>query len=199
MNFLAHAFLSPGTPGVMEGNVLADWVKGRARLTYPAGVRAGFELHQRIDGFTDTHAAPARCAQLLEERWGRYAGILVDVFFDHVLAAEWGAYARGPLEEFTAGVYGRLLAARTWLPEGVQFGIHAMTADDWLTGYATLDGIRLALTRMSVRLQGRGHPIELAPAADDLYTQRAVFGKAFAQFFPELRAHAAAREWGAAA
>ena len=73
--------------------------------------------------------------------------------------------------------------------ERAQWAVHALLADDWLTLYASLDGMALALTRLSARLNMRGHGIELAPAVADFADHRAAFHQAFHEFFPQLRRH----------
>jgi len=187
MNLLAHALLSPEEPEVLFGNLTADWVKGRARLALPAGVRRGMALHQVIDGFTDTHAVVERCAGLLEPAWGRYAPILVDVLFDHVLSVDWAAYCGEAREAVIARSYAALKAHREVLPERARYAAEMLLADDWLSCYATLDGMALSFTRMSARLQARGHEVELAPAVEDFRRHREAFHAGLREFWPELR------------
>jgi acyl carrier protein phosphodiesterase len=155
-------------------------------------MQAGLELHGRIDRFADAHPGMHMAAAALEERWGRYSPVLADVFFDHILAAAWSEHSRIPLPAFTRRVYDVLLSTTTLLPERATHAVCAMIADDWLTSYATLDGMRLALTRMSARLR---HGIELAPAVDDFHHARPVFERAFASLFPALRRHVAMPQW----
>ncbi len=68
MNLLAHALLSPADPGILIGNLTADWIKGRARNALPRDLRAGIALHRQIDAFTDTHALVEQCSELLTGR-----------------------------------------------------------------------------------------------------------------------------------
>ena len=189
MNLLAHALLSPDEPAVMAGNLTADWVKGRARLGLPEGVRRGMALHQRIDAFTDAHPLVAQCAALLEPRWGRYSPVLVDLFFDHVLSVNWGRWSGRARAELIAAAYAALRGHLHVLPERAQWAVNALLADDWLTLYASLDGMALTLTRLSGRLNMRGHGIELAPAVADFAAHRAAFHQVFHEFFPQLRRH----------
>jgi acyl carrier protein phosphodiesterase len=185
MNFLAHALLSPEDPEVLVGNLTADFIKGKARQALAPKVREGLALHQRIDAFTDTHHRVANCALAFEPRWGRYAAVLVDVFFDHVLARRWTEYHGETLGEFVAGVYGTLAAHRQGLPPRAQLATAYMMRDDWLGSYATIEGIRVALERMTRRLR---HDIDLAPAATDLAENLGLVEGAFVPFFGELRA-----------
>jgi acyl carrier protein phosphodiesterase len=190
MNLLAHALLSPphAPAGVLVGNLTADWVKGKARHELPEDLRVGVTLHRRIDAFTDTHPLVDTCAALLEPNWGRYAPVLVDIFFDHVLSAEWHQYADEPRGPFIARTYAALRAHLHLLPPRAQYGANALLADDWFTCYATLDGIALSLSRLSKRLD---HGVELAPAVRDFAAHREAFHRAFAEFFPLLRQHVA--------
>jgi len=189
MNLLAHALLSPDDPAVLAGNLTADWVKGRARLGLPADVRRGMALHQRIDAFTDAHPLVGQCAALLEPRWGRYSPVLVDLLFDHVLSVDWPRCAARERPALIAAAYAALRNHVHLLPAKAQWAVQALLADDWLSCYASLDGIALALTRMSARLNARGHGIELAPAVADFAAHRAAFHQAFHEFFPQLRRH----------
>jgi acyl carrier protein phosphodiesterase len=187
MNLLAHALLTPPHHDeLLVGNLTADWIKGRARHQLPPNIQQGFTLHRRIDNFTDTHPLVESCAQKLDrnERWSRYSSVLIDIFFDHLLASHWHLYSHQPLPQFTSHVYTTLNAYRHLLPDRANFAISALIADDWFATYPTLDGIRLTLTRMSNRLR---HGIQLAPAVEDLAAHYNFFNDAFQNFFPQLQ------------
>jgi acyl carrier protein phosphodiesterase len=187
MNLLAHALLSPADPLVLVGNLTADWVKGRARRALPEGMQAGMELHGRIDAFTDTHPIVVACGELLAPAWGRYSPVLVDVLFDHVLSVQWERWCGRPRERVIAEAYAALRAHLHVLPPFAHWAANALLADDWFSCYATLDGIAACLTRMSARLNARGHDIELAAAVSDFRRQEGAFHDAFREFFPALR------------
>lgn len=195
MNFLAHAVLTPpGRPGMLVGNLTADFIKGRARHALPEEIQAGIALHREIDAFTDTHPVVTACGAWLDERWGRYATVLVDIFFDYCLASQWERYAGAERSGFIRQTYRCLMEQRAVLPERAQVAVAYMAADDWLGSYATVEGIRRSLERLTRRLR---HGIDLAPAADDLAQHQEAFGEAFGQFFPVLRRYAQTRrEWG---
>ncbi len=186
MNLLSHALLSPPDHGTLVGNLIADWVKGRARLALPESFHPGLTLHRRIDAFTDTHPLVEHCSNLLAPRWGRYSTVLVDILFDHCLAIDWHHFCPLPRRDFIASVYAALRAHLALIPERARYGVCVLLADDWFNAYATLDGIALSLTRLSGRLR---HNIELAPAVDDFLTHRPAFLTAFHQFLPQIRTH----------
>ncbi len=127
----------------------------------------------------------------------RYAPVLVDIFFDHVLSCEWPHYSPVPREEFIRTTYAALRPRLHLLPARAQYAANALLADDWLTCYATLDGIALSLSRLSHRLR---HGIELAPSVEDFVVHRDAFTQAFNEFsFPQLRHHLEAGTTPAAA
>jgi acyl carrier protein phosphodiesterase len=189
MNLLAHALLSPPDPVVLVGNLTADWVKGRARLALPQALRQGMVLHARIDAFTDTHPLVVACSDLLAPVWNRYAPVLVDILFDHVLSLQWPDWSATPRHELIADAYAALRAHLHLLPPRAQWATNALLADDWFSCYATLDGIALSLTRLSSRLNSRGHNVELAPAIADFQRHEHAFHSAFREFYPALQAH----------
>jgi acyl carrier protein phosphodiesterase len=117
MNWLAHVFLSEPDVEHRLGNLLADLVKGRDRLGMSAGFLRGTKTHQAIDAFTDSHPVAGRSRARISDEHGRFAGILVDVFYDHLLAVSWGRYCPQPLEEFTAEFYAAIGDRRLALPD----------------------------------------------------------------------------------
>ena len=115
MNYLAHLHLGGPQPAQLLGSLYGDFVKGPLDGRFATDVEAAIRLHRRIDAFTDRHPrVRAACARFPVER-RRYAGILLDLFFDHCLARCWGDYADEPLAHFSARVY-RALAAEPALP-----------------------------------------------------------------------------------
>lgn len=193
MNFLAHFLLAGDDEELRIGSLLGDVVKGRVeRYDHPgttAGIRTGIRLHRAIDSFSDRHDAVRRSKARLAPRYGRLSGVLVDVFYDYVLARAWPAHHPASLPVFTRDVYRTLQEHEARLPPAARPLARAMARGDWLTAYATLDGIDAALRGMARRTPiARG----IAAAADDLGRDYEAFASDFAVFFPDLRAHAAA-------
>ena len=89
MNFLAHIYLSGSDPDILLGNFMADQIKGRDLSSYGHNVRNGIILHRMIDHFTDTHVVSGEARAILRPSMGKYAGVVLDVFYDHFLATKW--------------------------------------------------------------------------------------------------------------
>ncbi|MBS1155490.1 MAG: hypothetical protein H6R07_1414 [Proteobacteria bacterium] len=158
MNFLAHAVLAERTPALMVGGVIGDWIKGILPGCLPTDLAQGVALHRAIDGFVETHPAFLRSRSRISQERRRYAGVLVDIFYDHVLARDWERFHSDPLPIFCQSVYRQIKARLDELPESAGFAMRLMAQEDWLQSYAELDGIADVLSRMSRRAR-RQNPL----------------------------------------
>lgn len=188
MNYLAHLLLADDNAESMIGNLLPDFVRGPKRADWPAQVWRGVERHRRVDRFTDTHPITWRSRRRLGEEYRRFSGILVDVFYDHVLARNWPHYHAWPLDQFTRHAYATLRSRPDLLGPAMTAAIDRMTADDWLGCYATVDGVANVLGMMSRRISKRvNREIDLAPAAELLIRHGPALGEDFRAYYAELR------------
>lgn len=185
MNFLAHLYLSPPTPDALLGAMLGDFVKGPVEHSgYNPEIAEAIRLHRAIDTFTDAHPVVLASKARISPARRRYAGILVDVFYDHFLARDWQRFHHEPLERFAATTYRALCGTTQPLPERFGGMLPHLVAGDWLTSYRDLGGIHLALDRMSRRVRP-GNP--LLGSAAELERQLPAFEADFLTFFGELR------------
>ncbi|MET4073267.1 ACP phosphodiesterase [Hymenobacter sp. UYCo722] len=195
MNFLAHLFLS-GAPGsatyadVLVGNFIADSVPGRQLENYPPAVQAGIRLHRAIDTFTDQHPVVRRSTQRLRAAgYGKYAGVVSDMFLDHFLARNFSEFSSESLSDFAQRVHIVLRAREPEMPPRVQQMLHYMVQHSWLRGYAETEGIRRALGGLSSRASaGSG----METAATELVANYPHYEADFREFFPQLRNYTAA-------
>lgn len=100
MNFLAHAVLAERTPALLVGGVVGDWIKGILPGGLPMDLAQGVVLHRAIDGFVEIHPAFRHSCSRISPARRRYAGVLVDIFYDHILARDWGRFHRDPLPSY---------------------------------------------------------------------------------------------------
>ncbi|SIR76402.1 Acyl carrier protein phosphodiesterase [Pseudomonas sp. B10] len=183
MNYLAHLHLGGQRPGQLLGSLYGDFVKGRLQGQFDPEVEAAIALHRRIDVFTDRHPLVDIALGRFNETRRRYAGIVLDVFFDHCLARDWTLYADRPLEQFTADVY-HVLSRERQLPERLAKIAPHMVANDWLGSYREFEVLEQVLRGISRRLS---RPEELAGAMAELRRLYEPLSEDFSLFYPQLQ------------
>jgi acyl carrier protein phosphodiesterase len=188
VNWLAHLRLAPEDPLLRIGNLCGDFVAGVDLTRLPPELQRGIWQHRAIDRFVDAHPVMRRSRQRLGPGLRRFAGVMVDVFYDHFLARDWAALGDGgPLPAFAAATYALLERHAAVLPDRLREALPAMRAENWLASYARLDGIDLALARMATRLR---RPSPLGHGGEALRAAYAPLGSDFAELWPDLVAHA---------
>ncbi len=183
MNYLAHLLLAEATPEAWVGNLLGDFVKGAVGDRFPVAIGEGILLHRQIDAFTDAHAIVQTSKARIDPERRRFAGVLVDMFYDHFLAKHWQDYASIALPDFAQQVYHALQTHQAILPERLQQVLPDIIRQNWLTSYQEIDGIAYALQRMSRRLH---RPNPLAAGIVDLQTHYDGLDADFRAFWPDV-------------
>ncbi|TCV92346.1 acyl carrier protein phosphodiesterase [Luteibacter rhizovicinus] len=185
MNVLAHALLAGPDAGLRIGGLLGDFVHGTPDPSLPEGIRRGIRLHRAIDSFTDRHDEVRAAREHIPPPFRRYAGILLDMWFDHCLARDFARWSDQPLEIFSTTFREDLHAATPILPASLLRFLGYMDRNDLPAAYVRADAIERALQGLSSRLTRAnpvGESLPLLQANDDVL--RGHFGR----FFPELKA-----------
>ncbi|MBI3652999.1 MAG: DUF479 domain-containing protein [Acidobacteria bacterium] len=187
MNYLAHLYLAEDSPHSVIGNLLGDFVKGSISDSYPSEIRQGIELHRKVDRFTDAHVVVRSSLKLISPARRRFAGVIVDMFYDHLLAKNWESYSTTPLRLFSQKVYGVLTEHHNLLPQRLQQMLPYIIKEDWLTSYREINTIDQALNRISNRLAKRfQRENALLNAAKELEANYQQLESHFHSFFPDL-------------
>ncbi|WP_067562939.1 ACP phosphodiesterase [Halofilum ochraceum] len=187
MNYLAHLALADGSPESILGNFLGDFAKGRPEGRFAPAVVRGIRLHRSVDGFTDAHPVVHQAIARLPQAHRRFAGIAIDMAFDHFLAARWEQVASDEFRRCRRHAYAVLTARYAILPPRLQRILPSLREDDWLGSYARFQGMAFALARMSRRLS-RENPLALL--ADDIGANYDALRADFDLFWPDVQAFA---------
>ena len=183
MNFLAHIYLSGSNDLIKIGNFMADGIRGKQYESYPLDVQKGIILHRAIDTFTDAHPIFRQSTKKLHQKYHHYAGVIVDVLYDHFLAKNWNDYSDEKLEVFVARFYQSLHDNHTILSARAKEIMPYMIKHNWLLSYQTVDGITRILTQMDGRTKNQSQMRFAANELCEFYTE---FEKEFTIFFQEL-------------
>jgi acyl carrier protein phosphodiesterase len=190
VNFLAHLFLSGDNPELLVGNLMGDFVKGRLDGRFPSGIEQGILLHREIDSFAGQNWHFLRSKRRLDQSFGLYRGVLVDLFYDHFLAAHWEDYADVPFSVFISDAWRVLCEHKEFLPDKLQRIIPFMFRD-WLPSYSHIGGIAAVLHRISRFRLKRAN--RLGEGAEALSMHYGGLHGDFRKFLPELIAFSASK------
>ncbi len=184
MNYLAHLYLSEPNEEAWLGSLLGDFVKGPLDGRYGADITRAIALHRKIDSFTDTHPVVLQSKSRISPARRRYAGIMMDMFYDHFLAKHWREFHDEPLDTFTDRIYAILGRRHAMLPERFQRMAPNMAQWNWLGSYADVGSIHTALDRMGQRLTRENR---LLNSADELVEHYVELESDFRVFMPQVR------------
>jgi acyl carrier protein phosphodiesterase len=183
MNFLAHTYLSGCNEEIVVGNFMGDYVKGRNYRHLPEMIRKGVLIHRDIDSFTDAHPITRRSRARLMDKYHKYAGVIIDIFYDHFLASAWSTYCNIPLKEFVDQTYALLKRNYKNLPMGIKVWFPTFLENNWMLAYQTVEGIELVLDRMSANTSLPDHTSYAITVLREKYDY---FSEDFKEFFPAI-------------
>ncbi|MDC0087925.1 ACP phosphodiesterase [Akkermansiaceae bacterium] len=186
MNYLAHLLLADDTDASRIGNLLGDFTRGSLddlAEIYPAELVRGIKMHRAVDRFTDSHDTFRDARSLLDPSRSRFAGIIIDIFYDHYLCLHWDKFSSIKIADFTQQVYQALEENPSWQAGRLAEIFPSMKSTNWLMNYGSLDGIEHTLLRMSQRSPRIG---KIAYSIIDLKDNYDDFESLFLKFMPEL-------------
>jgi acyl carrier protein phosphodiesterase len=188
MNYLSHLLLAGSSEDALLGSLLGDFVKGSTGGRFNAAVSDANILHRKIDSFSDAHAITRRSRNRISPLRRRFAGIIIDVCYDHFLSRHWPQFNTTDLKAFADRVYVVLSRNRALLPERLSRILPRMIAENWLEGYIHLDKVGDALDRIASRLT-RGDMF--MQAVSEIESNYKALDCDFLAFFPDLVAFCA--------
>ncbi|MCK7543080.1 ACP phosphodiesterase [Marinobacter bryozoorum] len=194
MNHFAHLYLARPTVESRVGNLLGDFAQGLDTDRLPKGVRAGLEHHRAVDAYTDAHPEVLACKALFSTERRRFAGIALDILFDHYLLRHWDRFGQGDRSRFIAELYRDLEQGEQLMPAEMARVTRSMVTHDWFHAYQDLEKVGAAMDRVAQRIRFRhqfaGIIEEIRPLDRELEAR-------FLTFFPDLKAFSQSRSHSA--
>lgn len=183
MNFLAHAYLSFNDAGILAGNMISDFVKGKKKFELPGDIQKGITLHRKIDTYTDDHLANKELKLIFRPHYGLYCSPIMDVLFDHFLACDENIFPENALMQFTMETYEKLDEYQDYFPERFARMFPYMKSQNWLYHYRSKEGVWNSLGGLSRRAKYLGETGTAFTLFEENYeTLKAGYN----EFFPDL-------------
>ncbi|MDH3388947.1 MAG: ACP phosphodiesterase [Gammaproteobacteria bacterium] len=187
MNHFAHLVLSQPTLESAVGNLLGDFARGVDPVSLPPAVWAGLQNHRAVDRFTDAHPRVREMKRGFSRERRRFAGIALDIYFDHLLISHWQEFEQRHLESLIGELYRRMSAGRELMPgEQMKRVTQRMIEYDWFGSYRELDAVAESLDRVAARIRFENR---FDNAIEDLQRHHDLICEGFFEFYPELQRH----------
>ena len=189
MNHFAHLVLSRPTVESVVGNLLGDFARGVDTHSLPASVRAGLMNHRAVDRFTDSHPLVREMRVGFSHKRRRFAGIALDIYFDHLLLEHWHSFDQRASAEVITEFYQRMEAGQSLMPgDEMRRVTRRMIEYDWFGSYRNLDAVAESLDRVAGRIRFSN---DFDNAIEELQRNHDFICDGFLEFFPQLRQHVA--------
>jgi len=186
MNFLAHIYLASKTDHSIVGSILPDLCKPNEWRLLDDKIIKGCLMHQRVDKLTDNHPSFVLLKNTISDKRRRFAGIILDVAFDHILAKNWSQWHTESLELFTQDCNIHLLSEINNLSKPGQKVLNAMVQGNWLYGYQHIEGIARAFSGLSRRFRFEN---PLAGSEEELLENMELWSQEFEKVMNDLIIH----------
>lgn len=185
MNFFGHAYFSPDDAEILAGNVMGDHFKGSIDfMNLPKNLKLGLTLHRNLDSLCDETAGYKEIVSLISPEYGRYRGIIADIFIDHLLSTYWDEISDLPLEKFANSAYSKIEQSRAYFPDSFTGLFQYMSKDNWFLNYRHLENVQRTLKHFETR---RGVQMPISESVIDIANNPIEFKLAFFNFIKEMK------------
>ncbi|MCP4390525.1 MAG: DUF479 domain-containing protein [Gammaproteobacteria bacterium] len=187
MNHFAHLVLSQPTLESTVGNLLGDFARGLDQDSLPPAVVAGLHNHRVVDRFTDSHPRVQAMKIGFSRERRRFAGIALDIYFDHLLINHWQQFEQRHLDSLIEEFYQRMSQARELMPdENMRRVTRRMVEYDWFGSYRDIDAVAESLDRVAGRIRFSNR---FDNSIEDLLRNHDMICEGFMEFYPQLQRH----------
>lgn len=186
MNYLAHAVLAKPNLYSLTGNLLGDFSKGVQLVSLHPDIRAGLLNHRATDSFTDQHTEVKHLKTLFSPTRRRFAGIALDVLFDHFLIKHWRQFYESEFADYKQQLYRNLAKAEPLMPMSMANTMRSVRTHDWFSRYQQLPQLGVVLDRIASRIR---FTHQFAGIIDEITPQYTDYEQSFLRFYPQLQQH----------
>ena len=187
MNFLAHFHLAWPDAGLVAGGLEGDYFKGPLRGELPTQLERGIKLHRAIDAYTDGHILVQQLRREFPPNLRRYAGILIDLSFDHYLSLHWSRFSDTPLSPFNTAVYRTLVEHEAFFSDDARMMLARLQKYDILNLYLTWETVPATAKRIGERFKRHNPFLDVDRGLSPL---KGALERAFLNFYPQLQSYA---------
>ncbi|MBK8620327.1 MAG: DUF479 domain-containing protein [Saprospiraceae bacterium] len=183
MNYLAHVYFSYENEDLLIGNILTDILSIKELRLLDKKYEEGIRLHRIIDTETDSHPVHKKNLSLLYDCQGKYSPVVMDIFYDYLLAKNWVQLTGISQRKICDQTYKMMLNHQGFIPERAAMMFGRMVEDDFLFSCNNYQRLEKTFERLLKRVK---FPSKLDRAVDDLKRLETAFEADFSDFFKDM-------------
>jgi acyl carrier protein phosphodiesterase len=184
MNFLTHLYFSNDSTANNIGLVIGNTAKGNYLSKYSIEILKGIEIDMQIRNFEERNPVFQRSLQrIINTKYSKYASFIINVFYDHLLAKNWGKYSKVSLEEFGEKIYGVILSNQSIYPYKIRKYSQEMISKKWISCISSIEGTHQYLKLLS---KTERFTTNLDQALFELIENYQQYNKDFEEYFNAL-------------
>ncbi|HVD98857.1 MAG TPA: acyl carrier protein phosphodiesterase [Cytophagaceae bacterium] len=186
MNHLINLYLSRNLGEKMLGCLIGEIVRTSNFDKYTQGIIDGIELNKKIALFVKDHPVYERSRAKLNPKYSKHSSKIIDIFYDHFLAANWSKYSNESLEQFAKESYQFIEDNHNILPYKLRKLIAVMINNNWLVNYSSVQGVHSFMREITRR---DTFQTNLEYSLEDLINHYNEFKADFEEIFPQMIQH----------
>ncbi len=183
MNHLVNLYLSRNLGEKMLGCLIGEIVRTSNFDKYTQNIIDGIELNKKISLFVKEHPVYHRSLQKLNPKYSKHGSKIIDIFYDHFLAANWSNYSNDSLDNFAKDSYRFIESNHGILPYKLKKLISVMINDNWLVNYSSVQGVHNFMREITRR---DTFQTNLEYSLEDLINNYNEFKTDFEEIFPQI-------------
>ena len=185
VNYLAHLTLAQPSVPSKVGNVLGDFMRGAVVSELSEPLRRGLDNHRLVDRFTDHHPWVMAQRRGFSARRRRFAGVALDVLFDHFLWQHWATFYGHDRDAAIIRHYQHLQAGLPLMHLPMRERVERLIEHDLLNQYGELERVGQALDVIAGRIRFAN---DFAGIIQEIEPRYQALEAGFLTFYPELQA-----------
>jgi acyl carrier protein phosphodiesterase len=180
MNHLMNIYVSRNfSDQVMIGNYIGNRVKPSQYLNYPQEILKGILLRHKIDEFIKNSSVFERSRKRLKPCFVKRSTLLVGIFYEHFLAANWNKYHSSSLNATVQEGYLKIIDNMPFISFRFRRFVLRLFVKGYINNLATLAGVHDFMLFINF-------PTNLYASIEDLIQNYQLFKCDFEEFLPEL-------------
>lgn len=185
MNYIAHIHLGAHTQTSLLGNFLGDFVKGPNFSELPLSLQNGIKLHRKVDQYTDAFNAVVDLKKQFPSSLRRMSGVVLDIYFDHLLLNHWSRFSGQSYEACLADFYQELEQVPVEIPGRYNGVKDSLLEHRWLANYQHSSTCLRAFYSIEKRLRDR--VVFAQQSMQYVERKHQSIERVFLDFYPQLQ------------